>query len=101
MGRLDQRDLLELVKRHVDISPGVSVGDVCGRGRTKTVAATRRAIWIDMRDMGLSLTEIGRLFGRHHTSILQGVNEARREKAKATAAKTYRARLARARKGVR
>lgn len=62
----------------------VTVEDILGRGRTRTVANARREIWcvLGMEPYGLSLHETARLFGVHHTSVLHArkSDEARAEK---------------------
>lgn len=69
------RDLIGLVD-HVCRARGVTREDVCGRGRTKGVALARHELWWHLRhhpDLKLSYEEIGRLFERHHSTVLDGV----------------------------
>jgi chromosomal replication initiation ATPase DnaA len=50
---------------------GVSVELVTGPGRAKELVRARRALALRLRDLGLSLSEIGvQLGGRHHTTVM-------------------------------
>lgn len=69
------RDLLDLVDE-VCRHRRVTRDDLCGRARTKAIAAARNEVWWRLRhhpDLALSLNEIGRLFGRHHASVIHGI----------------------------
>jgi chromosomal replication initiation ATPase DnaA len=54
----------------------VPVGDVLGRSRTETVVEARwaamTAAWVETT---LSFPQLGRLFGRDHTSVLHAVQK--------------------------
>jgi len=64
---------LEIVRR-VAFAFGLTVDDVTGDGRTRTVAAARHvAIWCVREARGASYTELGRLFCRDHTTCLSSV----------------------------
>jgi chromosomal replication initiation ATPase DnaA len=72
---LSQRDLLELVG-NVCRTHGVTVDEVCGRTRTQAVSWARHETWWRLRhhpERHYSLAEIGRLFGRDHTTVLHGI----------------------------
>lgn len=75
IARLRDRSLLELVER-IAAEHHVTVEDVCSRWRAKSVSAARHKVWSRLRVMGLSLPEIGALFGRDHTTVLVGVRRA-------------------------
>jgi len=61
---------------------GVCVAVLKGRNRTARVAAARHEAWRRMMDeRGMSLKEIGRPSGHHHTSVLHGVRQARMRRA--------------------
>lgn len=47
--------------------------DALGRSRTLSVARARKAVYVALREKGLSYTEIGRLVGRDHTTVVAGV----------------------------
>lgn len=53
--------------------------EVCGRVRTRGVAAARAEVMAAMRATGMTLSEIGRLFGRDHTSVMHACSPERRE----------------------
>jgi chromosomal replication initiation ATPase DnaA len=99
---LDVRDLLclvdEICKRR-----GVTRLQVCGRARTQAVARARHELWWRLRHdlhAHFSYEEIGRLFGRHHVTVLHGVRAHDRRLAapgpSAAGADAERARLAEA-----
>ena len=48
----------------------VTIGEIYGRGRTKTVVLARQSVYKKMRDMGMSYPEIGKAVNRVHTTIL-------------------------------
>jgi len=72
---LSLRDLIELldeVCRH----RAVTRDEVCGRTRTKAVACARHELWWRLRhhpETSFSFEEIGRIFLRHHATVLHGV----------------------------
>lgn len=69
MDDLDERDLLEAVdaiaRRHGTTTPEF-IGD---RSQTPHLLAARRDVYQHLKDMGWSAAAIGRLFGRHHTTV--------------------------------
>ncbi len=55
---------------------GVTVEELCGRQRTRAVVQARHEAWWHMRHdpaRHYSLTEIGRLFARDHTTVRHGI----------------------------
>ena len=58
----------------VCVDAGVSPKDVMGTGRLAKVCRVRQRLFYDFRAEGMSLPEIGRFFGRDHTTVLHGVN---------------------------
>ena len=72
---LAERDLLAgvaIVCRMYHVLPEEALGN----GRSKQVCAGRRAIYAHLRELGFSLTEVGALLGRDHTTILYGIRKA-------------------------
>lgn len=72
---LELRDLLGLVDE-VCRQRRVTRDELCGRARTKAISAARKELWWRLRhhpDMSFSFQEIGRLFGRHHATVIQGI----------------------------
>lgn len=47
--------------------------DLMGRRRTKTIALARQTAMYLLRSVGLSLSEIGAVFSRDHTTVLHGI----------------------------
>ncbi len=75
---LVERDLVDLLDR-VCAGRGVTRDEVCGRGRTRTVALARHELWWHLRAArDFSYEEIGRLFERNHSTVLHGIRAYRR-----------------------
>lgn len=51
----------------------VRLSDVIGRARERHITAVRHFIWSELYAQGYSFPEIGREFGRDHTTVLAGV----------------------------
>ncbi len=59
--------IVEVVAAHF----GVPVEDIMGRGKPRQVALARRtAMYLVRRIMGRSYPEIGKFFGRHHSTVM-------------------------------
>jgi chromosomal replication initiation ATPase DnaA len=77
---LHVRDLLDFVDE-VCRRRGVTREELCGRGRTQAVVRARQELWWQLRqhpERHYSLCEIGRLFGRDHSTVLHGIDAYRR-----------------------
>jgi chromosomal replication initiation ATPase DnaA len=73
----------EIVER-VAQARGVTVRELYGSSRVGRVARARQAAMLALHQTGrYSLSEIGRLLGRHHTSVMHGVKAAARRAARA------------------
>ena len=75
MVELLRRELFELLVS-VCRQRGVMLEELCGRGRARSVALARHELWWRIRvlpNRHYSYPEIGRMFGRDSTTILQGV----------------------------
>jgi chromosomal replication initiation ATPase DnaA len=73
---LRARDLLGIVEG-VCRRRGITLADLCNRGRTQAVARARHEVWWTLRhDPGhhFSLAEIGAIFGRDHATVLHGID---------------------------
>ena len=46
-----------------------------GSNRTRNLQLPRRIIWCELKDRGYSFPQIGRFFGRDHSSIQHGVRK--------------------------
>jgi chromosomal replication initiation ATPase DnaA len=88
---LRRRDLLALVEE-VAARRGVLVEHLCGSSRTPSASRARQEAWWCMRhhpERYYSLIDIARLFGRHHTTVMAGLEaHARRLRLGATARAT-------------
>lgn len=72
---LRARNLLRLLDEICD-RRGVLVDEVCGRGKSLSVARARQELWWCIRnhqDRSYSYVEIARLFGRDHTTVHHGI----------------------------
>lgn len=61
---------------------GYTVEQVMGKSGQKDLKLTylRQDIWLEFREEGMSLAEIGRFFKRDHTTVLYGINRAKERK---------------------
>lgn len=85
---LAERDLLEhvsdLARQH-----GATVDEVLAQDKTPRVSHARQAIWYALRhhpERRYSYPDIGRLFGRDHSTVLAGVRAHERRLADRSAA---------------
>ena len=72
---LNLRDLIELLDE-VCRRRAVTPHEVCGLARSKAVASARHELWWRLRhhpEASFSFQEIGRIFRRHHTTVIHGV----------------------------
>jgi len=72
---LRERDL-DAIAVDVAARRGVPLAELCGRGRSQSLARARHEVWWRIRhhpERYLSLPEIARLFGRDHTTIMAGI----------------------------
>jgi chromosomal replication initiation ATPase DnaA len=72
---LRERDL-DTIAVDVAARRGVPLAELCGRGRSQSVARARHEVWWRIRhhpERYLSLPEIARLFDRDHTTIKAGI----------------------------
>lgn len=68
-----------IVEQAISIASGVSVEEIRGKSREKTIVDARHAIWfICFEELGFSSGDIGRWYDRDHTSILHGVKRLKR-----------------------
>lgn len=85
MKGLDVRDLLGLAD-DVCRRRAVTRQEICSRMRTKAIASARHELWWRLRhapETCFSYQEIGRLFARHHVTIMHGVRAHQRRLAEA------------------
>lgn len=64
--------LAESAQKHA-----VSVRELIGPSRSRSIVAARRAAAVALRRHDMSLTEIGRYLGRHHTTVVHLLNPKR------------------------
>jgi len=72
---LSERDLVELLDQ-VCHRRAVTPAEVCGLVRTRAISHARHELWWRLRhhpDLLFSLEELGRLFQRHHSTVLHGI----------------------------
>lgn len=81
VAKLKERGLYEVVERHAR-EHHVPVADVCGEGKTASLVAARRAVWRELRaTTQMSTTELGAIFGRDHSTVIDALAKTRTEKA--------------------
>lgn len=56
----------------------VAYGEVMGRSRSQRVVMARHQAMTELYFAGWSLSELGRVFGRDHTTVLSAVRKAKR-----------------------
>ena len=59
---------------------GVSLDDLQGPSRVRAISWPRQDFMLAARELGFSLTEIGRFLNRDHTTILKGVRAAEKRR---------------------
>lgn len=59
----------EIVRRTA-ISYGLSVEDLLGRSRSKMIVRARKEAMKAVYELGFSYPEVGRFFGRDHTTVM-------------------------------
>ena len=77
LGMRNLRHLLDRVCRRRVVTPE----QLCSRGRTQAVVRARQELWWQLRhdpEHHYSLSEIARLFGRDHSTVLYGIHAHRR-----------------------
>ena len=81
MTNLKARGLYLLVER-IAIKHYVTVAAICSPRRTADICKARRAVWRELRaTTNMSTTELGRLFGRDHTTVIHALAKTRPEQA--------------------
>ena len=76
---LPDRQTAKAIIAHISQELDVSVPLLFGECRGAfTVAARHQAIWLIARDTGLSMSSIGRMFNRDHTTILSAIRKQNR-----------------------
>jgi chromosomal replication initiation ATPase DnaA len=63
---------------------GVAVEEVMGRSRYKRVCLARKEAYVMLRQERLSYLTIARMFGRDHTTVVDGVQRYRRDRHEGT-----------------
>lgn len=64
---------VQKIVREVSASSGIPVDDLLGRSRKPHIAQARFLCWYVAREHGMSLQQIGRAFGRDHSTIVHGI----------------------------
>jgi chromosomal replication initiation ATPase DnaA len=58
---------------------GVALKDVMGRSRFKNVCLARKEAYVMLRGEGMLYPAIAKIFGRDHTTVIDGVRRYRNE----------------------
>jgi chromosomal replication initiation ATPase DnaA len=67
--------LMEQITEAVAAEHGVLPSELRGPSRFAQFIEPRRRVWAELRERGYSLSQIGRFFGRDHTTIMHGIRE--------------------------
>lgn len=58
---------------------GYTVDDILGKSKLKALVAVRRKCAVMLRDKGHTMTEIGRILRRDHTTIVHALQKSKAE----------------------
>jgi hypothetical protein len=56
---------------------GIPPRELLGRSSTRRLNSARQLLWLRLREEGYTTTEIGKRFGRNHSSVVSGVKTVR------------------------
>jgi chromosomal replication initiation ATPase DnaA len=76
---LTPRERRRMIIAQVCDHHGVAVEEVMGRSRFKRICTARKEAYAMLREERLSYPTIGRMFGRDHTTVVDGVQRYRRD----------------------
>jgi len=71
-------DTLTLITQRVSDLYGVSAALIASRDRSPDTIECRTVIYVCLRDRGYRISEIGRAFGRDHSTVLHALNSVKR-----------------------
>jgi chromosomal replication initiator protein len=75
-GNIPNDAMVEKILLHVSKKYGVSIDDIKSKKKTDSIAGARHiSIYIIRKLTDLSLKEIGRIFGRDHSTIISSINK--------------------------
>ncbi len=67
-------DAIAAIVAEVSEATGISATDIMGTRKWAQISAARQMVYYIAHRNGMSLPEIGRAFGRDHTTVLHGIN---------------------------
>ena len=67
--------IMEEVADRVSNQTGIDMATLRGPSSKRYLNEPRRTIWAELNSRGYSLVDIGRFFGRDHSTILYGINK--------------------------
>ena len=71
------------IAKQVSAETGVRLADIMGRSRLAYLCRIRELIWFIAHENGASLAQIGRVFGRDHTTVMSGIRNERKRRGEA------------------
>ena len=75
-GNIPTDAMVEKILKHVSKKHGVSVEDIKSKKKTDSIATARHiSVYIIRNLTDLSLKEIGKVFGRDHSTIISSINK--------------------------
>lgn len=81
--RITARATVRAIVRQVCAETGHSYAEITGPSHKAALCRVREGIYVRAQDQGFSLPQIGRVFRRHHTTILHGIRNAKSRKGEA------------------
>jgi hypothetical protein len=74
-GGMTPRETTLSEARSIAAQHGIDWRDIMSRSRIAPVARARRSVWLHFHRRGYSSCEIGRIFGRDHSTVLFGIKK--------------------------
>jgi chromosomal replication initiation ATPase DnaA len=68
-GRRQAKKLAESIGRKLDVEPS----GILGSERSDTFALARRDLYLALWRLGYSIADVGRILGKHHTTVIHGL----------------------------
>lgn len=68
------------IVREVSAATGISTAEIYGRSRIGKIAQARQIVMYLCREKGMTLTQIGNLLHRDHTTVMAGIEAEKRRR---------------------
>lgn len=68
------------VEEAISMASGISIKEMRNKGRIKSMVDARMGVWYMCHDfLGYSYILLGKIYNRHHTTIMNGVKKIRKD----------------------